>query len=48
MILYDKRDIWNISNMDKVFEIKANTFSVSLFETTASNLPVICNYHQTI
>ena len=41
-------NIWNISDMDKVCEIRASTLSVSLFEAFASNRPFICNYHHTI
>ena len=38
----------NISDMRKVCEIRANTSSVSLFETFVSNWPLIYNYHETI
>ena len=46
MIFYD--NVWNISNMDKVCEIRTNAPSVSLSETFSSNRHFIFNYHQTI
>ena len=37
-------NIWNISDMGEVCEIRASIPSVSLSETFASNRPFICNY----
>ena len=39
-------NVWNIYDTDRVYEIRANTLSVSLFETLVSNRPFIWNYQQ--
>ena len=42
-------DIWNISNMDQIREIKGSiSLNFLFFETFANNGPFICNHHQTI
>ena len=41
-------DIWNISNMNEICEIRVTSPYISLFEPFESNRPFICDQHQTI